>query len=231
MSKQATQDDDLIILNDNTSNDNDFNFDLNIDSKKESVSDSYLIDFSIDWLDQKQTEVKDEPSTFNPIGSLDFSFSNIWENTNNNEVIFDDKNKDLVDKSDESDFDFLDTNLETKDNITETSNINDNIKIKDELNNHEVVSFNQPIENNLWSRNDILDETINKLEKRKTVIWEIRSDKKSNLTDLEAQIKKLQSEVKDIKGEISELDTEEEGINVDIDTINEMKNKKNKKTK
>jgi len=194
-------------------------------------NDSYLIDFSIDWLDQKQTEVKDESSTFNSIGSLDFSFSNIWENTNNNEIIFDDKTKDLTEKNDESDFDFLDANLVTKDNVTETSITNDGIQIKEELNNNEVVSFNQPTENNLWSRNDILDETINKLEKRKTVIWEIRSDKKTNLTDLEAQIKKLQAEVKDIKWEISELDTEEEWINVDIDTINEMKNKKNKKTK
>jgi len=167
----------------------------------------------------------------NSIGSLDFSFSNIWENTNNNEIIFDDKTKDLTEKNDESDFDFLDANLVTKDNVTETSITNDGIQIKEELNNNEVVSFNQPTENNLWSRNDILDETINKLEKRKTVIWEIRSDKKTNLTDLEAQIKKLQAEVKDIKWEISELDTEEEWINVDIDTINEMKNKKNKKTK
>jgi len=58
MSKQATQDDDLIILNDSINIDNEFNFDLNIDTKKEN--DSYLIDFSIDWLDQKQTEVKDE---------------------------------------------------------------------------------------------------------------------------------------------------------------------------
>lgn len=229
MSKQATQDDDLIILNDSINIDNEFNFDLNIDTKKEN--DSYLIDFSIDWLDQKQTEVKDESSTFNSIGSLDFSFSNIWENTNNNEIIFDDKTKDLTEKNDESDFDFLDANLVTKDNVTETSITNDGIQIKEELNNNEVVSFNQPTENNLWSRNDILDETINKLEKRKTVIWEIRSDKKTNLTDLEAQIKKLQAEVKDIKWEISELDTEEEWINVDIDTINEMKNKKNKKTK
>lgn len=229
MSKQATQDDDLIILNDSINIDNEFNFDLNIDTKKEN--DSYLIDFSIDWLDQKQTEVKDESSTFNSIGSLDFSFSNIWENTNNNEIIFDDKTQDLTEKNNESDFDFLDANLVTKDNVTETSITNDNIQIKEELNNNEVVSFNQPTENNLWSRNDILDETINKLEKRKTVIWEIRSDKKTNLADLEAQIKKLQSEVKDIKWEISELDTEEEWINVDIDTINEMKNKKNKKTK
>lgn len=229
MSKQATQDDDLIILNDSINIDNEFNFDLNIDTKKEN--DSYLIDFSIDWLDQKQTEVKDESSTFNSIGSLDFSFSNIWENTNNNEIIFDEKTQDLTEKNNESDFDFLDANLVTKDNVTETSITNDNIQIKEELNNNEVVSFNQPTENNLWSRNDILDETINKLEKRKTVIWEIRSDKKTNLTDLEAQIKKLQAEVKDIKWEISELDTEEEWINVDIDTINEMKNKKNKKTK
>lgn len=229
MSKQATQDDDLIILNDSINIDNEFNFDLNIDTKKEN--DSYLIDFSIDWLDQKQTEVKDESSTFNSIGSLDFSFSNIWENTNNNEIIFDDKTQHLTEKNDESDFDFLDANLVTKDNVTETSITNDGIQIKEELNNNEVVSFNQPTENNLWSRNDILDETINKLEKRKTVIWEIRSDKKTNLTDLEAQIKKLQAEVKDIKWEISELDTEEEWINVDIDTINEMKNKKNKKTK
>ena len=91
MSKQATQDDDLIILNDSINIDNEFNFDLNIDTKKEN--DSYLIDFSIDWLDQKQTEVKDESSTFNSIGSLDFSFSNIWENTNNNEIIFDDNLK------------------------------------------------------------------------------------------------------------------------------------------
>lgn len=229
MSKQATQDDDLIILNDSINIDNEFNFDLNIDTKKEN--DSYLIDFSIDWLDQKQTEVKDESSTFNSIGSLDFSFSNIWENTNNNEIIFDDKTQDLTEKNNESDFDFLDANLVNKDNVTETSITNDGIQIKEELNNNEVVSFNQPTENNLWSRNDILDETINKLEKRKTVIWEIRSDKKTNLTDLEAQIKKLQAEVKDIKWEISELDTEEEWINVDIDTINEMKNKKNKKTK
>ena len=229
MSKQATQDDDLIILNDSINIDNEFNFDLNIDTKKEN--DSYLIDFSIDWLDQKQTEVKDESSNFNSIGSLDFSFSNIWENTNNNEIIFDEKTKNLTEKNDESDFDFLDANLVTKDNVTETSITNDNIQIKEKLNNNEVVSFNQPTENNLWSRNDILDETINKLEKRKTVIWEIRSDKKTNLTDLEAQIKKLQAEVKDIKWEISELDTEEEWINVDIDTINEMKNKKNKKTK
>lgn len=229
MSKQATQDDDLIILNDSINIDNEFNFDLNIDTKKEN--DSYLIDFSIDWLDQKQTELKDESSTFNSIGSLDFSFSNIWENTNNNEIIFDEKTQDLTEKNNESDFDFLDANLVTKDNVTETSITNDNIQIKEELNNNEVVSFNQPTENNLWSRNDILDETINKLEKRKTVIWEIRSDKKTNLTDLEAQIKKLQAEVKDIKWEISELDTEEEWINVDIDTINEMKNKKNKKTK
>lgn len=34
MSKQATQDDDLIILNDSINIDNEFNFDLNIDTKR-----------------------------------------------------------------------------------------------------------------------------------------------------------------------------------------------------
>lgn len=248
MSKQATQDDDLIILSDTDSNDNEFNFDINSTKVDESND---VIDFSFsDGVKPSTTENKVEDDF-----SIDFSF---WDSTDSNQ---DSQNENEVkdlevennnESSDDLWFNFVGDdmiNIEAKqenevDIIEENLNQDDNsgLDLWFDLSNQENTLEVSPVveeqkeTNDLdpkdnFSRNDILDDTISRLNQRKEVLNIIRDSKKNKLDDLNAQIKLLKEEVKNVEKEVWELNEEEEWILSDIDTINEMKELKTKKTK
>lgn len=256
MSKQATQDDDLIILSDSVTNEDEFNFDIE-STKIEDTTD--VIDFSLSEepkvISEEKTLEVDEAKQDD--FSIDFSF---WDTTDTNQDSqIEDEVKDLeVENNNESSddlwFNFVGDDMidiETKqeneediveENLNQDDNADSALDLWFDLSNQENALDVSPMveeqkETNVldpkdnFSRNDILDDTISRLNQRKEVLNIIRDSKKNKLDDLNAQIKLLKEEVKNVEKEVWELNEEEEWILSDIDTINEMKEVKAKKAK
>lgn len=256
MSKQATQDDDLIILSDSVTNEDEFNFDIE-STKIEDTTD--VIDFSLSEepkvISEEKTLEVDEPKQDD--FSIDFSF---WDTTDTNQDSqIEDEVKDLeVENNNESSddlwFNFVGDDMidiESKqeneediveENLNQDDNADSGLDLWFDLSNQENALDVSPMveeqkETNVldpkdnFSRNDILDDTISRLNQRKEVLNIIRDSKKNKLDDLNAQIKLLKEEVKNVEKEVWELNEEEEWILSDIDTINEMKEVKAKKAK
>lgn len=254
MSKQATQDDDLIILSDSVTNEDEFNFD--IESTKVEDSNE-LIDFTIsDETDSKVEEVESKVETQEKEEdfSIDFSFwSQDWENSTEENV----EDTLVVEENNQEDdlgFNFIwddmtdfENNVEEKvqEEILENTESQD-LELGFDLTNQSTQELETPVvlatsentnQDNIadpkdnFSRNDILDDTISRLNQRKEVLNIIRDSKKTKLEDLNTQIKLLKEQVKNVEKEVWELNEEEEGIISDINTINDMKELKAKKTK
>lgn len=256
MSKQATQDDDLIILSDSVTNEDEFNFDIE-STKIEDTTD--VIDFSLSEepkvISEEKTLEVDEAKQDD--FSIDFSF---WDTTDTNQDSqIEDEVKDLeVENNNESSddlwFNFVGDDMidiEAKqeneediveENLNQDDNADSGLDLWFDLSNQENALDVSPMveeqkETNVldpkdnFSRNDILDDTISRLNQRKEVLNIIRDSKKNKLDDLNAQIKLLKEEVKNVEKEVWELNEEEEWILSDIDTINEMKEVKAKKAK
>lgn len=256
MSKQATQDDDLIILSDSVTNDDEFNFDIE-STKIEDTTD--VIDFSLSEepkvISEEKTLEVDEAKQDD--FSIDFSF---WDTTdtnqdsqieddvkdleveNNNEssddLWFNFVGDDMIDieAKQENEEDIVEENLNQDDNADsgldlwfDLSNQENTLDVSPMVEEQKETKDLDPKDN--FSRNDILDDTISRLNQRKEVLNIIRDSKKNKLDDLNAQIKLLKEEVKNVEKEVWELNEEEEWILSDIDTINEMKEVKAKKAK
>lgn len=256
MSKQATQDDDLIILSDSVTNEDEFNFDIE-STKIEDTTD--VIDFSLSEepkvISEEKTLEVDEAKQDD--FSIDFSF---WDTTDTNQDSqIEDEVKDLevennnessddlwfnfvgddmidIEAKQENEEDIVEENLNQDDNADsaldlwfDLSNQENALDVSPMVEEQKETNVLDPKDN--FSRNDILDDTISRLNQRKEVLNIIRDSKKNKLDDLNAQIKLLKEEVKNVEKEVWELNEEEEWILSDIDTINEMKEVKAKKAK
>jgi cell division protein FtsB len=71
--------------------------------------------------------------------------------------------------------------------------------------------------------NSILDETISKLELRKTNLFALKDSKSINIEDLNKQIAELKAKVKDLESEVKSLETEDEQIITNITALQSMK--------
>lgn len=256
MSKQATQDDDLIILSDSVTNEDEFNFDIE-STKLEDTTD--VIDFSLSEepkviSEEKTLEVDDaKQDDF----SIDFSFWDTTDTNQDSQIEDDVKDLEVENNNESSDdlwFNFVGDDMidiEAKqeneediveENLNQDDNADSGLDLWFDLSNQEnALDVSAMVEEQKetrdldpkdnFSRNDILDDTISRLNQRKEVLNIIRDSKKNKLDDLNAQIKLLKEEVKNVEKEVWELNEEEEWILSDIDTINEMKEVKAKKAK
>ncbi|MDD5213865.1 MAG: hypothetical protein PHG82_05555 [Candidatus Gracilibacteria bacterium] len=71
--------------------------------------------------------------------------------------------------------------------------------------------------------NSILDETISKLELRKTNLFALKDSKSINIEDLNKQIAELKAKVKDLESEVKSLESEDEQIVTNITALQSMK--------
>ena len=224
----ANKDDDLIILSDEVTSNDDFNFDFLSNTSEEKTTD--VIEFN----SQVETKV-DSSNDFN----FDFTFDT------NSDIAFDSSSLDSTLKSevkediameqpnDLSSITFED-NKETVD-LFETPVVSDELsfdvtpevlpvasksEIFEETKAEIVENSNTAL---LWDRNDILNETIFRLEKRKEVISWVKWSKQDNVALLKEKIAELKSQVLLLEWEIKELEKEEVWIDVDISTIEKMK--------
>ncbi len=224
----ANKDDDLIILSDEVTSNDDFNFDFLSNTSEEKTTD--VIEFN----SQVETKV-DSSNDFN----FDFTFDT------NSDIAFDSTSLDSTAKSevkedivieqpnDLSSITFEDTKATV--DLFETPVVSDELsfdvapEILPVVSESEIVEETKAeiVENSntalLWDRNDILNETIFRLEKRKEVISWVKWSKQDNVALLKEKIAELKSQVSLLEWEIKELEKEEVWIDVDISTIEKMK--------
>ena len=74
-----------------------------------------------------------------------------------------------------------------------------------------------------FSRNDILEEAIAKMQTRKEIISTTKSSKQTTVDELNEQIKKLKKEVSTFEWEIKDLEKEDSAIDLDIASFEKMK--------
>lgn len=224
----ANKDDDLIILSDEVTSNDDFNFDFLSNTSEEKTTD--VIEFN----SQVETKV-DSSNDFN----FDFTFDT------NSDIAFDSSSLDSTLKSevkedivmeqpnDLSSITFEDTKATV--DLFETPVVSDELsfdvapEVLPLVSESEIVEETKAeiVENSntalLWDRNDILNETIFRLEKRKEVISWVKWSKQDNVALLKEKIAELKSQVSLLEWEIKELEKEEVWIDVDISTIEKMK--------
>ena len=224
----ANKDDDLIILSDEVTSNDDFNFDFLSNTSEEKTTD--VIEFN----SQVETKV-DSSNDFN----FDFTFDT------NSDIAFDSSSLDSTLKSevkedivmeqpsDLSSITFEDTKATV--DLFETPVVSDELsfdvapEVLPVVSESEIVEETKAeiVENSntalLWDRNDILNETIFRLEKRKEVISWVKWSKQDNVALLKEKIAELKSQVSLLEWEIKELEKEEVWIDVDISTIEKMK--------
>lgn len=230
MSTQTQQDDDLIILTDDTQAD-EFNFDFTISpetQEKEVISFEKTKDdapvsqddtFSFEFASAQEKPLEAVVKKEDIIDNQDFSFD-ILDTPEKNEVITEEKNDSSL-----QDLSFFDDTQDEDENLVElkpTETLETPKDSGEEKNISLPVSSPTPA-GSVLDRNDILSEAIFKLEQRKEVIVDEKSQTSGHITELEEQIKKLQNQVKWLKEDMNKLENEEKWILSDIASIEKIR--------
>lgn len=214
MSTQTIQnDEDLIILWDDTSKDTsflDFNFDVNQSSVTNTTTTDTLISF---WEDIKDT-------------SWDISF---WFDSETPSITLEEPKKEEVVSFDTNiDFWFSseptsstsDLSFDVNEEKAEVVNDNSIFDLKSE----ETPVLQQETENLLtFSRTDILDEAIAKMQSRKSVVATTKTQKQTKIDELNSQVEALKKEIELFESQVVELDKEDAVLDLDIWAIEKMK--------
>lgn len=215
MTAVTTKDEDLIILDSDTSDIFDF---WAVETKTETQDSSepeIVIDF---W--NSDANVKTESPQKVEDTKLDDSFAfdfDLWasETTTEEPVLTEPKPEDTS-------FDLFSTEDVSTKSVDEPV-LTENISPK----NDDFFSATQEktlsIDENIWDISSILDQTIQKLKSRKEIISTQKSDKSNQVTNLQEQIKKLQLQAEWLNEEIEDLDTESKKIDKNISSIEKMK--------
>ena len=227
MTTTTTQDEDLIILSDESTSNDIFNFDFSSNDSMQNSS-TEVLDFSVSNEEPKQEIsfwLSEESTPIIETSNNDFSFSfDLWTNS---EV----KNLEIQENNSSNDISLI-SNQEVSlvEDFKETKEIQDIKKVEVlDLNENSFVSNEVSMEKekvsfDLWDVNSILDQTINQLSQRKDIINSKKDEKSSKVLSLQEQIKKLQKEVSDLKLDVEELDQETLKIDKNISMIEKMKN-------
>lgn len=224
----ANKDDDLIILSDEVTSNDDFNFDFLSNTSEEKTTD--VIEFN----SQVETKV-DSSNDFNFDFTFDTSSDIAFDSTSVDSTAKSEVKEDIVieQPNDLSSITFEDTKATV--DLFETPVVSDELsfdvapEVLPLVSESEIVEETKAeiVENSntalLWDRNDILNETIFRLEKRKEVISWVKWSKQDNVALLKEKIAELKSQVSLLEWEIKELEKEEVWIDVDISTIEKMK--------
>ena len=266
----ANKDEDLIILWEESSSTNDFNFDFLSSNDIQQSSD--VLDFSSNWevlTTQNSNQESKTESNFDFVfdfnqstdtssqssQDLNITSDEVWDFVfdstseiaeNNTETIsLDSTISDIVlGETIQEDNLVFDNITQLKEEVKESINITEDNSIN-LVSDEQEVAFIEPkteaIEDIspvvdiisqdakdqaiwlIWDRNDILSETISRLDQRKEVISGIKSSKQSKITDLKSQIDLLKKQVSNLDSEVKDLEKEEIWIDADISTIEKMK--------
>lgn len=249
----TTNADDLLIVSDEVkSENNDFLFfDTPSETKEEAIisfdlpeieaKENTAVDFDFSF-DTPSEEVKEEISFEEPLSeSIDFFSTNEEKDENITETT-------VLETSENNDFSFGFDSIEKEDKteILETSVIEEKMDFEiqelesknEDIFNVETLSpeVSEKMTSVVWDLNSILDETISKLELRKTNLFALKDNKSTNIDDLNRQIAELKAKVKELESEVKNLETEDEQIEANITALQAMKlgeavnNKESKKT-
>ncbi len=245
MADAKQNNDDLIILSDDVETDSSdmvINLDeaevkeddtiLTFDEPEEntqSKDDSFTIDFD---SDKKTSDIKTNESTIN---ADDLTLEDLTFPDTEDEPTLETTPKDKTEPSVE--LNFLDEKADTVDA--------DNKKTQEKNTTEETMNFDTPTEKdvekdntvventsdlNLGTMENILEDTIHKLEKRQEVIDSEEEKEMSNIDTLNEKIKKLEDEKLDAETRKTELEKEENQIKTNITQLTKMKSSTAQKT-
>ena len=232
MSKQATKDEDLIILSEDTEVAHELpelTLDLPEESDNEDIITFWDDEISLE-LDDTTEEVSEEVVEEEIILTLD--------NEETAEIVVE-ESKDVEEvkieasEEDSSDFSFDLTTEEASEEVVETKTEEATPSADLDFGGFDLSSDTGA--ESVWttevaatvaataSMNSILEDTVAKLEARKDAIADEKSGKTAKVADLKAEIKKLEGEVLTLEGEIEGLDEEADKITANISGLQDMK--------
>lgn len=194
-------DDDLLILSDDSDSWTDFVLDDTVinDNKNSSESED-LISFDTDLANFWNDEIKIENN----------ETDNSPQNDLNNETNFSFWMEDSIDEQ------TVETNNDTNkkdDNLAFWETISEDVKAT-----------------SVWSMTDILDETISKFSKREELIWNDIKSRENYVLSLKSEISELELKVSSENEEISKLNTEKQAIVKNRKALEKMKSDMNTAT-
>ncbi len=227
MTATITQDEDLIILGEETSSNDIFNFETTwLSTQEEIVTD--MIDFSSE--EPSVTTVWESSTDFSfSFSNEDLQVSDSETSTLETEVV----ENALSDKN-EVDFWFISDDISSQkieetiqDEVVDSVHTNFSFDVSQPEvaleSNVSEVSFAETTSDISFDMNSILDQTILQLESRKSEITNQKSQKSTQVGDLLAQIAALQHQVNGLNTEIDELEIENKKIDKNIAGIQKMK--------
>lgn len=190
-------------------------------------------DFSLDGAIAKENDSIDSVESI-----ITFDDNNVPEKENIKEIVFDDDEEDdsilLLDEEknswNELSFDLSNTSPEeitTEDSkeIAEENKENDTFSLEW---SDSIVEDNSQQE--VWTMEDILSETIKKFKKREKLISEEINSRKNTLKSLNEEIKTLEAKVSSENEQIDNLNKEKWSITKNVESLDKMKNTWDKST-
>lgn len=222
----TTNDDDLLILSDDTDSWTDFVLDDTIITDNESSSNSEdLISFDTDLSNFWNSEIKvEEVENINSTDwfSLDLSDSNVSETVL--PIIEEEVVQDLPLNNSNNDDNlsfWIDEESETNNDIVLES------EKKEEVAEDTFVFWTTNSEEvkttSIWTMTDILDDTIAKFSKREEMIWNDIKSREEHVLSLKAEIAELEWKVTSENEEVSKLNSEKQAIVKNRKSLEKMK--------
>lgn len=204
--------DDLLIISDEVKTDNDFLF---FDSPiEETKTEDSIISFEDNKTEEKDSSDIDFFSSFSAPSEVKEEKSDEVNNFSFDTPIVSETKEEAVEEVKEE------AKEENMPNDVFSFDIPTPSEVKEEIYSTQVT---ESMTNTVWDLNAILDETISKLELRKTNLWALKTDKTSTIDDLNKQIEALKSQVKELQGEVKWLEVEDEQIVNNITALQSMK--------
>ena len=228
MSKQATKDEDLIILSEDTEVAHELP-ELTLDLPEES-DNSDIITF---WDEEISLELDDATEEVSEVAEEEIILT--LDNEETAEIVVEESKEWETEssKEDASDFSFDLTTEESSEEVLEVKEEETASSADLDFGGFDLSSDWEA--ESTWttevavtvaataSMNSILEDTVAKLEARKDAIADEKSGKTAKVADLKAEIKKLEDEVLNLEGEVEGLDEEAEKITANIDGLQDMK--------
>jgi len=229
----TTNDEELLILSDDSDNWSDFVLDEQIiDENKDNSLDSNFISFDSDVSELSNTDTKLDSLDFqvsldeNKLSDDNFSFSVDTEKNEQIEsvdTVFEEKNEQV------SDFSFWDdlsnwfnestSNLVEDNQVSETPKVEENFFPTSIVEEEKITTSNESV----WTMTDILDEAIAKFVKREELIVSDINSKEEHIKSLKDQIASLESAVNTDNEEVIRLNTEKQSIMKNRKSLEKMK--------
>lgn len=223
----ATQnEEDLIIIGDETSADTsilDFNFSQ---PQENQVSSKEETDFIIDFSDEEKNEVStDFTLDTQNITQESSEVISFWEDLFLPSETQSVASQEII-ETPESSIEVIENTLSFSEEMNQTSSVisdSSNEDISFEVAQTSEIHTEALRSETHFDRNTILDEAIIKMQSRKWTISEVKNQRQTNVNLLTQQITKLQEQVAELEREIKDLEKEDSALDLDITSIEKMK--------